>query len=358
MAYSGQLRSNEIFSALFNMIISQKVEADNISSMFSELVNEARTDGSLFGDTKLFYATDVLKSTPFGNDAEATNLLALHRPPAPNCQEIVLDVFRQISLTVDNYLSKRAWADEGAFSSFTSVMQGWISKTKEIYDATTYNAFIGTDVSSSTVNTITVDEDEYPSLGQGIGEVIADLIVNLKDATRDYNDLGYLRSYSPESLQVVWNSKYVNQIKYIDLPALYAGEEIKKVISMGKILPARFFGVVNTVSKTTADSKTRSLIEQDVTVSSTVYHLFAGDLVPSGATLVDGGKIVVPSYQEDDSIICKVFTKGAVPYMSAFEVGTSFFNAKSLTENHYLTFGHNTLKHLADRPMITVKKAA
>jgi hypothetical protein len=43
--------------------------------------------------------------------------------------------------------------------------------------------------------------------------------------------------------------------------------------------------------------------------------------------------------------------------MSAFEVGTSFFNARSLTSNHYLTFGHNTLERLVDKPFITVTYA-
>jgi hypothetical protein len=44
--------------------------------------------------------------------------------------------------------------------------------------------------------------------------------------------------------------------------------------------------------------------------------------------------------------------------MSAFEVGTSFFNPKSLTENHYLTFGHNTIEYLENYPFITVKAVA
>ena len=43
--------------------------------------------------------------------------------------------------------------------------------------------------------------------------------------------------------------------------------------------------------------------------------------------------------------------------MSAFEVGTSFFNPKSLTENHYLTFGYNTLEYLKNYPFITVSEA-
>lgn len=122
-AFNGQLRSNEIFSALYNMIISQEVFADNLGK-HQTLVDKARVDGSLYGDTKLYYSTDVLKSAPWGNDAEAANLLALHRPEAPKCQAIHLDQFRQICLTVDNYLSKRAWATEGAFSSFNGVMLG------------------------------------------------------------------------------------------------------------------------------------------------------------------------------------------------------------------------------------------
>lgn len=105
--FTGQLRSNEIFAALYNMIISQQVFADNLADNYT-LVDKARVDGGLYGDTKLYYSTDVLKSAPWGNDAEATNLLALHRPEAPECQAIVLDQFRQICLTVDNYLSKRA----------------------------------------------------------------------------------------------------------------------------------------------------------------------------------------------------------------------------------------------------------
>ena len=98
--FTGQLNSNEIFSALYNMIISQEVFADNIKGTNSALVDNARVDGSLYGDSRLYYASDVLESAPWGNDAEAENLLELHRPPAPECQVITLDQFRQISLTV------------------------------------------------------------------------------------------------------------------------------------------------------------------------------------------------------------------------------------------------------------------
>ena len=220
--FTGQLRSNEIFSALYNMIISQEVFANNLGK-HQTLVDQARVDGGLFGDTKLFYSTDVLKSVAWGNDAEAANLLALHRPEAPKCQAIVLDVFRQICLTVDNYLSKRAWADEGAFSSFNAVMLGWMRDTKRVYDGTLYNVFIGTNETSVGEQEREIDISgaaDAKEEGMLIAEAIANLLVEMGDYSRDFNDYGQLRSYADEAIKVVWNAQYVNKIKKVDLPVI------------------------------------------------------------------------------------------------------------------------------------------
>ena len=56
------LTANEIYDTLANMIISQEVFADNIGKN-QTLVDKARVDGSLYGDTKLYYSTDVLYSS-------------------------------------------------------------------------------------------------------------------------------------------------------------------------------------------------------------------------------------------------------------------------------------------------------
>ena len=192
--FNGQLNSNEIFAALCNMIISQQVFADNIYDTKASLVDMSRVDGSLYGDTKVYYATDVLHSEPWGNDAEAANLLALHRPAAPECQAIELNVFRQISLTVDDYLSKRAWSTEGAFSSFNSIMLGWIRDTKRVYDCTLFNSYVGTAEStvgaqkvSITLPKVEGDPEAQARMQAGaIATEMADLLVNLEDVTRDY----------------------------------------------------------------------------------------------------------------------------------------------------------------------------
>ena len=377
--YAGKLNANEIFASIFNMIISQQVFADNIKDTKSSLVDAARVDGSMYGDTKLYYATDVLRSYAWGGDAEAANLLALDRPEDPQCQAITLDVFRQIRLTVDNYLTKRAWSTEGAFSEFNSVMLGWIRDTKKVYDSTTYNVFIGTYETTEgkqdqTVTLPTVADDkeaENRLQAQTIANKVADILVDLEDVSRDYNDYENLRSYSSDDFRYVWNSAYVNKINKLDVPTIFNKEGLIDKFAQ-YTLPARYFGdiVVKGTAVTSDGTSYRSLIEQDVTLvenytfkgktipAGQKVHLFAGDLIPNKVALASASAVLVPSYKENSNIILKIVHKDAVPYMSSFEAGTSFFNPRSLTENHYLTFGHNTITALHDKPFITLKVGA
>lgn len=377
--YAGKLNANEIFASIFNMIISQQVFADNIKGTKSSLVDAARVDGSMYGDTKLYYATDVLRSYAWGGDAEAANLLALDRPEDPQCQAITLDVFRQIRLTVDNYLTKRAWSTEGAFSEFNSVMLGWIRDTKKVYDSTTYNVFIGTYETAEgkqdqTVTLPTVADDkeaENRLQAQTIANKVADILVDLEDVSRDYNDYENLRSYSSDDFRYVWNSAYVNKINKLDLPTIFHDKDLIDKFAE-YTLPARYFGdiVVKGTAVTSDGTSYRSLVEQDVTLvedytfkgktisAGQKVHLFAGDLIPNKIALASASAVLVPSYKENSNIILKIVHKDAVPYMSSFEAGTSFFNPRSLTENHYLTFGHNTITALHDKPFITLKVSA
>ena len=351
--FNGTLRHNEIFGALFNMIISQQVFADNIAGTNSKLVDQAKVDGTLFGDTKLYYSCDCLASAPWGNDAEATNLLALHRPKAPEVQVITISNFRQISLTLDNYLSKRAFSTVDAFSQFNSVMQQWIGDTRRVYDSTTYNAFIGT-VSSAVgkqsqnvaLSTITATGEEKNRLrAQTIANKLANILVEMTDVSRDYNDYGHLRSYSDVDIKVVWNSKYSNEITKLDLPTIFHKDGVVDKL-YEYILPSRYFGVINADQTQGNGTTIRSLIEQDIGSN----HYFAGDLIKASDKAPAG-----TSYTTDEDIICKLFVK-LPPYMSAFEVATSFFNPKSLTENHYLTFGRSDLEYLKNYPVVTIRE--
>lgn len=374
------LNANEIFSTLANMYISQQVFADNLGK-HQTLVDKARVDGSMYGDKKLYYSTDVLESHEWTGDLEASNLLGLDRPKDPEVQSITLDVFRQIRLTIDNYLTKRGFSTEGAFGDFNSVMLSWIRDTKKVYDGTLYNTFIGTDETSvgKQQKTITINAGGN-STGENIARDMADLFTDMGDYTTDYNDYGHLRSYSEDQIKVVWNAKYVNAVKKIDLPSIFHDEALQSTF-VGDVLPQKYFGIpltsanIATYSASTpttgkpinsgtgaytpgtnhANGCVRAVYEASVTVSGTDYHVFPGQEIPAGATVKAGGDFELGTvYIEDATIICKVLVK-LPPIMSAFESGTVFFNPRSLTENHYLTWGHNTLAHLKNYPMITIR---
>ena len=374
------LSSNEIYSALSNMIISMQTFADNINGLDSSLADSMKTDGTLYGDTKGYVATDILRSYTWNNDAEAANLLKTFRPPMPKTQYITLDVFKQIPLTLDDVLSKRAWGDEGSFSTFSSVMQGWMGDTKRVYDKTTVDTFVGTNETAlnNQTRTITLPTDtdkeaEARLQAQTIAAFLANLEVELADINT-VNDFGFTRSWAKDDLEVVWNAEFRNAITYLDLPSLYHKDGL--IDFSGKTLPKHYFGVpvtaANVATYTGADKvfaadgkyqptkgKAYAAEELDITVGSTPYHLFAGQELPANAVVnaaaINAGLKV---YVGDESIIFKIIKKGqACPYMSAFEQSTSFFNAKALLTNYYLTFGHNTMEHLKQYPWITVRRA-
>ena len=377
MAFSGTLNQNEIFGALYNMIISQQVFADNIYDTKITLADMSRVDGTLYGDTKLYYSTDVLKSFDWTNDAEAQNLLKLHRPEAPEVQAITIDKFRMIPITVDNYLTKRAFATEGSFSAFNSQMLGWMRDTKKVYDATLFNSFVGThtagleDDGKGAKQNLTIalpaepdGVDDYNTeaynrlVAQIIAQSMADLIVDLEDVSRDYNDYGNLRSYNTNDLVFVWNSEWVNKIKKTDMPTIFHKDGLIDKFAQ-HTLPARYFGNVNTSSGTTSGTNItiRSLIEKDYNTVEpnepgydSAKHVFPGDLLPKN-TAYNANE----TYTEDGSIVFKVYHKNSVPFMTAFETGTEFFNPRSLTSTHYLIWGYNDLESLKNYPFITAK---
>ena len=358
MAYP-TLNTNEIYAAMHNQIISVMGFGDNIKGTFGELASKAKVDGSMLGDTKVYRAADVLASNAWGNDAEAENLLKTYRNKNIQEQTITLDTFRQICLTTDEYMSKRAWGEEGAFSSFNGILKSLMGETKKIYDATTYNCYIGTTETAVGQQTITIDTaaavgdttgEAAARLKAGaIGEGIAKLITNLKDATRDYNDYGYMRSYDvDDDMMFIFNSDLLAEIEKRDLPTVFHKDFIDKLGQYA--LPAKYFGTVN-ATQTTGNGVARALEEMTVTKSgSPDKHIFGGELIPTG--------YIAPantSYNPNAKVLCKVIHKRSVPFMSGFEVGTSFYNPKALLETNYLTWGHNTLEYLKNYPFITVK---
>ena len=398
--------ANELFTSLGNMIISQWVMANNVDKGGKSLLNVFKTDGSLYGDSKFFYATEALKSVEWEQDSvDALNLLATHRPADPKVQKIVLNKFRQIQLTTDSVLSKRAWSDEGTFSEFTTVLIGWMGDTKYIYDESIINCTVGTSKASygrqnqsvdftTLISSASTQEEANRLCAQAIAKKAADIIVDIESVRNGkfYNDYLFRRKYNKDQFITVWNADAINTITKMDLPTIFHDNGLDKVVGDPYILPKEYFGTVITSSNVSTysdstpaagkpiDSDTGaytpgssnangmicSLIETDITVSAVAYHLMPGDEIPAGTILAASAAAGTMAYGTvyivDNTVLFKIIHKDTFKYMSAFETMSEFFNAKNLSTNRYLTFGYSDPFsgdgiRLLNYPLITVTKA-
>lgn len=376
--FNGVLNPNEVFGSIYNMIISQDVKYPKLTDNYG-FVEMFRTDGSLYGDTKLFYAQDVLSSRPWAGDNEAQNLLSIERPDDPECQAITIDQFRIIKTSLDNYLTKRAWSTENAFSTFQGIVKSMIGETKKLYEVTLINTYLGSVKGGATRSEYLIDittevgsatgEEKNRLEAQIIAQKLADLLVDMKDYSRDFNDYGFMRAYSEQDLKVIWNSAYVNKINKLDLPTIFNKAGLMDKFEQ-HVLPARYFsepttatnvasvtgltvvGNQVTIGNTYAGQPIITYVEGDfvdASQSNALVHKFPGEVIPVGATFTVGDA----GFQDDD-VICKVITADTIKYMSAFETATEFWNPQSLVTSNMLIWGYAHPARLLDEPCVTV----
>jgi hypothetical protein len=382
------LNQNIITAALFNMIISQQVFDSKVAS--TELADRFRVDGTLFGDTKIYHSFDIGAPENWLNDAEAANLLELNRNKSGKTQTIVMGIYKIIYVTIDQYLSKQAFAREGTFAEYTAFLTGSLRKIKRVYDRALINTKIGTLTPSTPrcdilINTPIGDTIEETNRleAQTIASNMVILKADLEDNNRDFNALNYLRSYPANELIAIWNVKWHAKITKLDLPTIFH----KEIDTDGGFkeydIPEKWFGSIGTTTLTLPTSAPTT-IENRIAVggwysvsgsamtlvnkqNANAIYLYEGDAVPftgqvfndevrrlnvtvSSTTIASGLYYIV-----DPDIAFVIVHESALPFMSGFEVGTEFWNPRSLTTNHYLVFGHNELEYLEEYPRIKVK---
>lgn len=383
------LNQNKITAALFNMIISQQVFDSKVAS--TELADRFRVDGTLFGDTKLYHSFDIGSPEDWLDDEEAKNLLALNRNKSGKTQSITMGVYKIISITTDQYLSKQAFMGEGTFAEYTSFLTGSLRKIKKVYDRSLINIKIGTLEPSTTRCDITINTPKGATIeetnrleAQTIASNLVILKADLEDNNRDFNKLNYLRSYSASDFIAVWNVNFHAKLTKLDLPTIFHKDIDEKGGFTEYDLPAKWFGVSAKEDLTLPVEKpaviTNRIIESgwyDVRSSENVtlvskptanaIFLWAGDPVPYvGEQYTDNVRKVTVTvtattlakeyyYTVDNDIAFMLIHKDALPFMSGFETGTEFWNSRSLTTNNYLIFGHNILEYLEEYPRIRVR---
>ena len=384
-----KLNQNTITQALFNMIISQQVFDSGVAS--TELADRFRVDGTLFGDTKLYHSFDIGSPEDWLNDEEAQDLLKLNRNKSGKTQSITMGIYKIIYITTDQYLSKQAFMREGTFAEYISFLTGSLRKIKRVYDRALINSKIGTLTPSTSrceieivTPTGTTIEETNRLEAQTIAAKLVVLKADLEDNNRDFNALNYLRSYPASELMAVWNVEKHAKITKLDLPTIFHNDINTGGGFKEYDLPAKWFGVPATADLTLPTSKPETVTNRilksgwyDVVTGTTIsmeekptantIYLWAGDEVPyKGQVYNDyarGVTVTVTAttleqeyyYTVDDSIAFVLIHSSALPFMSGFETGTEFWNARSLTTTNYLIFGHNNLEFLEEYPRIRVR---
>lgn len=379
MAYP-TLNANIINTSLYNQIISQQILPRIRRG--SELVDKARVDGSLLGDTKLYFAADAIHTEPFVQDSvEALNLLAVKRNKTVRTDAIVINNFRIAETTTDDLLSKQAWSTEYSFAKYTDLLTQMVPLALYIHDTTDYNAFIGV-LAKSTVGKQSPAAKSLTSgkEGQEIAQWLADIIADMTHVSRDYNDYGHITKFSVEDIKIVWNSKWVNFIEKINLPVIFHKDGVmdkfaENVIHEDYFGDAQAFSSISAAtpvvgkpiksnsgvytyepaSGETLELRTSEEVTLTCTDGVTKVSFFAGEVIKNPT-----GKVLVVTdmdnklYVKNDKIICKLFVE-LPPYMSACELASEFINVKNHSVNRYLVFGRNTLKKLDAYPVVTIK---
>lgn len=349
------LRNNSIYSALQNMVISQHTFSDPYGGLSSDIIDGNRVDGTLFGDTKDYISLGEIEVRPWKGDAEAANLLSLHRNTNIKHEQIICNVFKMIELTTGEVLEKQAWMNEGNFSQFTSAMLATIRDAKRVYEVTTYNTFVGTNARDT--KQVTVAEGANEALV--LADYIADVLDDMAEPNTTYNGFGFERAYGRGEVDIIFNKSYLNKWKYVDLPIVFHKDGI---LGDHKSMNQRYFGTTPAsvdAAKAAVGATAPLRFAVHAVLGSTTYK--AGDLVPNAnlvAATTTGSNIgYKDTYIEDPKTVAIIVGKGAIPFMSTCESNTAFFNPAARVTTNYCIFGHNTLKALQEKPYVVIKKA-
>lgn len=364
--FQGVLNSNEIYDALFNLrILFQKIAPNTVKK--DEVVSLVEKSTGMYGDTGVQQGMDIQGTYDFTIDLEASKLLQNNRNKTQKIEKYTIDEWRQTDVTNDAYISKRAFLDEGTFAMFNGYIVGTLAKAMDAYESGKVKTSLGTYVSPIPACNINVSlpvedgtEETERKRAALIKLAIMDLKDDMEDNSRKYNGYNFYSSYDFNDFTPVFNSRYVNKINSLALYQAFNPEYLKSASGSRRWTP-KWFGKAKTSGNTGSGNKTiYSLIEcnsdgsKDFPISESklkqgVYRIFPGDLLPDNFAYGEN-----EAYEKDEKVICKIFAPEFIYYMTGYQQGESFHNARSGTDNHYLRKGFSKVQVSKFAPFITL----
>lgn len=391
--FSGSLNTNEFYDSLYNAYRLAMTYANNLSGLDSTLADRYRADGGMYADQVVYTDLDVAYSQEW--DPTDTNVLEPEYKVAPQQEKITVNQMRQIGLYTDEYLSKRAWMDASSYDGFRSVVQKQVIETKRVYEQKLVDTYAGSLYQTNVELPLPTDtnaEAQNRLRATAIAKEIGNLMVDLKDSTRNYNTYGFMKSFDESDFDIIWNADYFNEIRYTDLPTIFHTENL---IKNGHVLPSHYFGVERGSSETIATAGGFMAADEYFIpvgedgkyaapdTATKAVHVFPGDILPEGTLILQHNSFNTPiayvkksvtisgmgknpitatvklakharCFKVQPKIICKVVHKDAIKYLSSFETQTEFWNPKNLSTNRYLTWAFAFPDNLRGYPCISI----
>lgn len=344
------LAANAVYSTMSNMCLNLRVDPHDLGD-FGKYYSMFRKDVEPYAQYFRIINTDATTTYAFTGD---TNILSTTYPPCTE-DKVELDKFRQIEVSYEHFRSKAMGGSANIFSDFVSSVTQWVEDTFKLFMGATVNVFLGVTCKLDTtsgkpaankaVQTVTIpalsgnpmEKEASVRVAAGvIADKVQQILDEMKDARRDYNDLGYVRT-TPSPV-IIWNDKVVRKLlkKGLQGNTLYQTPDF----NFENTMPERFFGVGSGSTSSGTGKNYRSLVEQ--TISN--KHYMPGDLLAdslTGLTAADNYQASVEGADlASDDIVCVICDSEYPIILHGETADTSFENPKAHINTAWKTWSY------------------
>ena len=209
------LNQNEFIEDIFNLVIQVRTNKTTEGTRVNELIDAFYGDAVEYGDSKGYISVDTLSASDY---SKTSSLLQVNEPTMDE-QFLTTTDRKKVAVTINRYLMKGAFANEGSLSECLAVIESMLEKTKIIY---TYKKIIAAFegyvpakqtqklevnlIDTTGMTGVTLTETKKAN-AITLYEAIRGLSLAMQTPSRAYNDLGFEEMYSPDDLVFLKNSK-------------------------------------------------------------------------------------------------------------------------------------------------------
>lgn len=222
------LNQNEFVEDILNLVVQVRTNKTTEGTRVNELIDAFYGDTVEYGDSKGYISVDTLSASDY---SKQSSLLQVNEPTMDE-QFLTTTDRKKVAVTINRYLMKGAFANEGSLSECLAVIESMLEKTKIIY---TYkkivSAFEGYTPAKATqrldvnlIDTTGMTGSELTETKKAnaiaLYEAIRNLSLAMQTPSRDYNDLGFEEMYNADDLVFVRSSKieaFMNAYAYANL---------------------------------------------------------------------------------------------------------------------------------------------